>query len=366
MESILEKGRISGRQLMFCVASFIHGSTLLSSFVVGITKQDTWVAIIAAFAVCVLLALMYITISKKFPGKNIISINDIVFGKVFGKVVSILYLWFFLSLTFLNTREVGNFVIGFVMPLTPLVAISVLIILTCAYAINKGIMTLARISFLCMILMISVIVLNTLLLWPDMNFSNFAPSFTLPLIDYVHGTHTLAILPFSEIMVFLMIFPYVDEKYDIKKPFLKGIFIGFVVMLLTAVRDWAALGSIATMVSELTFQAVRIINVGEIFTRMEVLFAIILFVLQFFKISILFYATTLGVAQIFGLKSYKPLVPVIGAIVVCLSIVVWNSVAEASYWGMYVAAVYSTFFEVVIPGITLIIVIAKGFGKKLK
>lgn len=366
MKIAYDKTRISGKELMFLVASFIHGSTLLSSFVVGITRQDTWFVSIAGFVLTLLLAFMYITIAKKFPGKNIISINEIVFGKVLGKIVSMLYVLFFFSLLFLNTREVGDFITGYIMPETPQYAITIMFLFVCAYTAKKGIRALARCASFFVLLIVSIKVISTLLLIPQMNFSNFAPAFVQPFMNYVQAIHTATILPYSEVMVFLMIFPFVDEKCDIAKPFIKGIAIGAVLMIIVCIRDWAVLGNVALLLPQLTFQTDRVLQIGGAAVRMEVLFAVILLILQFVKISVLLFTVTLGIAQIFKLKSYQPLVYVIAAIGTCFAVFVWDAHAESLYWGSHVATVYSSFFEVVIPLITLAIIFIREFNRKKK
>lgn len=361
METILEQGKITGKQLMFTVACFIHGSTLLSAFVVNVTRQDSCYAILLAFAASIPVALMYIKFFEIFPGKNIISINDIVFGKIIGKIVSCFYLFFFFSLVFLNVREVCNFVTGYILPETPLYAVSILFVTVCAYAAYKGITVMARYAFLCSALIFGFKIFSTVLLFPQMDFSNYLPAFQLPLINYVNSVHVLLTLPFSEFMVFMMIFPYVveNDREKIKKYFFSGMVIGFVLMLIVCIRDWAVLGDVATVVTQATFQATRMINIDDVLSRLEVLFAVGLLVLQFYKVSILLYASSIATAQIFGLKSYKSLVPVLGILAICYSIIVWDTVAESSYWGSNVAPFYSSFFEIVIPGITFIIVLIK-------
>lgn len=361
METILEQGKITGRQLMFAVAALIHGSTLLSSYVVNVTKQDTCYAVLLAFAASIPLALMYIKFFEIFPGKNIISINDIVFGKIIGKIVSCFYLFFFFSLVYLNVRDVCNFITGYIMPQTPLYAISILFVTVCAYAVLKGITVMGRYAFLCVVMMFAFKLFSTILLFPQMDFSNFLPAFQQPLISYVNSTHVLLTLPYAEFISFLMIFPYVVEKdrEKLKKYFLSGVFIGFILMLLVCLRDWAVLGNTSLVLTQVTYQSARMINIGGVLTRLEVLFAVGLLVLQFYKVSILLYVSSIATAQIFGLKSYKSLVPVLGILAICFSIIVWDSAAEGSYWGSNVAPFYSSFFEIVIPGITFIIILIK-------
>lgn len=364
METILEQGKITGKQLMFAVACFIHGSTLLAAFVVGVTKQDSCYAILIAFLLSIPLALMYIKLFDIYPGKNILSINDIVFGKIIGKIISCFYLFFFFSLVFLNVREVCSFVAGYILPETPLYAVSIMFVAVCAYAALKGITVMVRYAFLCSALIFGFKIFSTVLLFPKMDFSNYLPAFQLPLINYVNSVHVLVTLPFAEFMVFIMIFPYVEKREEIKKYFLGGMVIGLVLMLLICIRDWAVLGNVATVVTQATFQAARIIDIDDVLSRMEMFFAVGLLVLQFYKVSILLYASSIATAQLFGLKSYKSLVPVLGVLAICFSIIVWDTLAESSYWGSNIAPFYSSFFEIVIPGITFIIVLIKQRKKK--
>lgn len=364
METILEHGKITGKQLMFAVACFIHGSTLLAAFVVNATKQDSCYAILIAFALSIPLALMYIKLFELYPGKNILSINDIVFGKIIGKIVSCFYLFFFFSLVYLNVREVCNFVTGYILPETPLYAVSILFVTVCAYAVFKGITVMARYAFFCSALIFGFKIFSTVLLFPQMDFSNYLPAFQLPLINYVNSVHVLLTLPFAEFMVFMMIFPYVEKKEEIKKYFFGGMVIGLVLMIMVCIRDWAVLGDVATVLTQATFQAARLINIDDVLSRLETLFAVGLLVLQFYKVSILLYASAIATAQIFGLKSYKSLVPVLGVLAICFSIIVWDTVAQSGYWGSNVAPFYSSFFEIVLPGITFIIVLIKHRKQK--
>ena len=115
----IDKGKISGIQFMFTVACFIQSSSLLTSFFTSITKQDSWIVVILGFVMSIPSLLIYTYIMKIFPDKNLMEINNIVFGPIIGKVVSVLYLWFFLTLSALNTKDLGDFVQKTTMQNTP-------------------------------------------------------------------------------------------------------------------------------------------------------------------------------------------------------------------------------------------------------
>ena len=91
----LENGEISNTQLMILVLSFLQSMILTINFVYSISKFDTWIAVLTAYVIAIFFTLLYLKIGLKFPGKNLVEINDIVFGPYFGKLISASYIWFF-------------------------------------------------------------------------------------------------------------------------------------------------------------------------------------------------------------------------------------------------------------------------------
>lgn len=125
------KEQISSSQLMFSMACFIFGSTLLTGFVTGVTQQETWISTIAGYILSLPILVIYVLLANKYPGKSIIQITIEIFGDVLGRVISIFYIFFFFSLCFLNTNDVGDFVSGYIMPDTPVVAIYIMFVFIC-------------------------------------------------------------------------------------------------------------------------------------------------------------------------------------------------------------------------------------------
>lgn len=355
MVTDLEKGRITNRQLLFAVVCFLSGSTMISYFVVGITKQDSWFVSITGFALGLLIAVMIVQLSKKFPDQTLVEINTSVFGKTGGKIVTSLYVFHLLNFVTLEVRDVGSFLHGLILPETPVEVIYIMFIIVCSYAVLKGITAIGRISFVLSVVIIITFAFNGILLTGYMDANNFYPMLSLPLNNYIYGTFLLAIIHFGGSYTFLMVFPFVKDKKRMPKYFYIGGTIGFLIFIYVVARDWAAAGPLTAILSVPSFQVLRIIDIGEILTRLEVLFLIVFLVAIFYKTTIEYYALILATAQLTGLKSYKSIVYVIAPIIVCYSLLIFTSNMENAYFGINVSPYYGAIFGTILPGITLII-----------
>lgn len=351
----IEKGVISKEQLMFLIIGLIQASTLTAAFISGITKQNTWLILLMGFTIMLFLLLVYTSLNKKFPDRNLIEINDVIYGRYFGKVISILYIYYFWYIISANFRFTADFFCTYLFPETDITVFIIILAITCAYAIKKGIEVIARASFILGILTIINAVLLTALTIKDMNLSNFLPIFQINLKEFIQGTNLMISIPFGEIVTFLMIFPYVNDKKGVKKSAFMGLIIGAVFFLIVILRNIAILGSLGPIHFLPSYQIARLINVGEVLTRMEILIAIILLFNEFVKICVMYYATVLSIAQFFKLRSYRPLVIPIGIISVVFSIIMFGSTAEHSHFAATIYVIYDIPTVIIFPIISLVV-----------
>jgi len=345
----LDNETITGGQLTFAIGAFILGSSLLTSFVLSVSAQDSWLMVLISTLISFLIYWMYIVLSQKFPGKDLIEINDEVFGSIVGKIISLFYLYFFFSLAALNTKDVGNFVSGYVLPESPGPVVLVMFVFICAWAVRKGVSTMLRYGFLFTIMSVLFLGFSIIFLIKDMHFGNFLPFLHLPIATYLQSINIITIIPFCEIVVFFMIFPHIDQPKKLKKSVLFGLLIGATMLFL--------------IISMPSYESVRIINISNVITRTEILFAIAFLVLLFFKISIIYYAIVITLARIFKLRTYRPIVYVTGIIIIVYALITFDSPMENAFWGSNVAPIFSSLFEVLLPLITLIIAQIRGFQK---
>ena len=91
----VEKGKICSMQLFFLFAVFVQGSVLLFDFAIGISESQTWMVILIGLGLAIPFVLSYVALAKRFPGMNVVQINDAVYGRFLGKTLSLYYIFFF-------------------------------------------------------------------------------------------------------------------------------------------------------------------------------------------------------------------------------------------------------------------------------
>ncbi len=352
----LETGKITPSQMMFSAACFIQSSSLLSAFLTGVTDNDSWFVVAAGIVVCLPILLTYIGLAKMYPGKNLVEINDLAFGKVLGKVATFFHISFFLTLAALNLRDLSLFVKQTVMDKTPDIVLSAVCMLVSAMAVRHGLKVVTRFAFLFIAISITVLSSSLLFASPQMDLNNFLPMLQMPASKYVQGINIVLSIPFGELVVFLMILPYVRGKQKpISRYFLGGFLLGSVLFLVVVLRDTAVLGNTLSLFALPAFETLRLVTLFGSLSRLEILFAVVLIILLFFKISLLHYVTALAAAQVFKMKSYKPLVLAIGILMIGYGFTLYPSSIQHASTGQETAIILWQVFEFILPLLALVV-----------
>lgn len=351
----IEKGIISGPQLTFLIIGLLQASTLTAAFISGITKQNTWVVLLVGFTIMLLLLLVYTSLNKKFPDRSLIEINNELYGRYLGKAISVLYIWYFWYIVAANFRFTADFFATYLFSETDISVFIVILAIICTYAIKKGIEVIARVSFVLGILTITIAILITVLTIKEIRLANFLPLFEINSKVFIQGTNLMISIPFGEIVVFLMFFPYVNDIKQVKKSAFMGLIIGGIFFLTVILRNIAVLGNIGSIHFFPSYQVARLVNVGEFITRIEILIALVLIFNEFVKICIMYYATVLSIAQFFKLRSYKSLVIPVGIISIVLSIIMFASPAEHANFVANIYVIYVIPVVIIFPIISLLI-----------
>ena len=339
---------------MYSAALFIIASNLLTKNMYAYTKNQTWIAVILAIVASAVIISIYGKLVRNHPGISLFKINEAVFGTVGGKIMSAVYLFFFLTLTAFNTRDVGSFVHSYVLPTTPLYIIYIAFLIICAYAVKKGAGKMTQYGALIFYIYLVLLIILTGLLVPKMQPQNFLPVFTVPLKNILLSANLLTMLPYAEVFVFLMMAQHVDQPEAAGKALRRGLLIGGMIILLLVARDTAVLGGYTLYTSSPTFNTIRLIDVGDILTRLEIINSVLMITMLFFKISILLYAVVSGVGQLFNIKIDKIFTLMIGALTIVCANIFFVSSGEHQQW-FSVAATYGAFFLFILPLLTLVV-----------
>jgi spore germination protein KB len=240
-------------------------------------------------------------------------------------------------------------------PNTPKAVGLLLLMLVCASTVGRGIEVLARCSLILVPLTILIVFSDTLLLIPHIDLNNLMPILDLPIGKLLLASQSAASFPFAETVAFLMVLAFVDKPEKGPSAVTSGLLIaGFILILVTA-RNAAVLGQMTIAANYPSYLAAQVIDVGDILTRLEVLVAINLVTMGFIKISVLFYGTVLGLAQIFNLRSYHPIILPVGILMVILAITNVGNTMEMFEFASKGYPIYAVPFQIGIPLITLVV-----------
>lgn len=353
MDSSSDKVKYS--QVMFLVAGFILGSSFLLSFMDNTAQHDFFLVLIAGFALSIPLIWAYSKLSQRFPDKDLIQICEIVYGKIIGRIIAALYVFYFLLILALNLKDLAGFYTGFLMQETPLMVFIIVFTLICGYAVKKGADSIVRMSFLSVIFGTLTALTTFLFLIDKMDLSNFLPILELPADKFIQTTHIFTVIPFGETVALLMLLPSMKKNKKITKYMISGAVIATFIFLFVVVRNTAVLGPSASMYAQTSFQSVRLINFGEFFSRIEVLIAMVLTVNLFIKISVLYYATVNSFSRLLRIQNSGPLILPLGSIAIVLAFLTFDSTVVHADWGSKYAALFTTPFTVILPLLTLLL-----------
>jgi spore germination protein KB len=360
----LEKGEISNTELMFLVLSFLQGMLLTINFSYAISKYATWLAVLVGFIITLLFVLLYLQIALKFPGKNLVQINDIVFGPYVGKLFSASYIYFFFEYMIHYMYFFNSFWITYIMPETPRIAFLVMLVFVSGMAVRSGIEVIARCSFTFVVLVTLSLMTVTILLIPDMKPSNLLPLFEIKPMKFIQSVHIILAIPFCDLVVLLFILPYTTNKQQVRKPVLIALTISVIELLIVVLRDAVVLGPRMLISSAASFAVSRQIDIANVLTRLDILVAITLLITIFMKVTIFYYVTVLGIAQAFKLHSYTPLIIPIGALAIAIAANLYPSDMEQIYAGQYIWPFHATTNELILPIITMIVILLRRLPKK--
>jgi len=354
-EQVMKEEKITNSQYMFLIVGYLQGCVLILSFMDSTAKQDAWIIIVLSALIAVPIVLAFAYLAKWFPDKNFFGICRLVYGRVAGKIITGLYILFFLIVLSFNIRDLADFYTNFIMPETPGILFMIIFMLVAAYALKKGMASVAKVSLYACVYTFIAIALIFLLLIRNMDFSNFLPMFELPADVFIRATSHFVMVPFCELVFFLMMMPVVKSKEKLGRYTIWAVMIGTVSFIATTIRNTAVLGPSSSTVDFSSYQSVRLINIGEFFTRVELLTALGLTITLFIKVCVLFYASVKGISQFTGMESYTPLLLPVGAIAVILARITYDStISHFEFALQYNVPLFAPFYAF-LPLLTLLV-----------
>lgn len=360
----MNNNHISQKQGICMIAMFIMGTSSILVMAVS-AKMDTWIAILLAGGVSALLVLIFTRLISILPDKDFYQMLKFFFGKVGSKVIIFIFTWFAFDNCALVVRNYSQFIVTVGLKETPLIVIMFIVTILCAISVRSGIEVLGRWTEPFILFVISFIIISVLLVSQNMKITNILPVFDNGIAPIVKGSLNVITFPFTETVIFLLVFPAFKKGVSIKKIFLKGLLIGGSIIFIVSLTDMLVLGSsISENVYYSTFTAMSTVHYGDLFQRMEFITAIVFIISAFFKLSIYLLGVCKGTANLLGFKDYRFIVIPITFLVINVAFFSFDSIIYYHEWNFKVWPYYAPIYQVIIPLVLLITIEIKRKKKK--
>lgn len=344
----LEKGRISSFQYMcMLLVVRITATTVTFPFMTDHeSPTDAWIGAAIGIVVSLVLLELIVRFSLNFPNMTVIQYSQSVLGKFLGSIAALLLIGFWVFDAAVAGRAMGSAMVNAFMPETPVLVFIIVTAFLSANGARQGLEITARWSEL---VAVGVVMSALLLALPfqAMNFQNL-----LPILPYGIGPHlkraAIIVAIFLRYSVVGMIVPYVHNRKEILRYTRIAVLISGAVLIAQSIILVAVFGARATSSAVPTLQLVRQITIGEFFERIEI-FPVTLWLLNNgVNMGLFIWASSLGLAQLFGLNRFEPLTYPIGGLVTLLSMLLFKNYVEQIH---YLICVQPIFVPVLVLGV---------------
>ncbi|MFG1732728.1 endospore germination permease [Paenibacillus sp. 843] len=345
------KQSIRVTELVCYLALFEVGSTTLF-FLGAEAKRDAWLAMALAACIGLLLLSMYLMIHRTDPDLDLYDLCKRYFGKVIGYAANFAFAAYFTYEASRNLRDLGELTVLTLLNRTPLAFIMLVAIIVIASTVMYG----PRVVFLVSSGLLPIVVLSYIIIYSLLISTGLIKTeMMLPVLE--HGFKPvlsaaipeLVSFPFGQTLLFLVFFPLVKKKGKLRK----GVMITYIITVICLVMinqvNILVLGPTLAARSTLPLlQVVQLIEIADVFERIDVLFVLVLFLGLGAKMTAFYMGAVVGLTKLTGIP-YKICTVLLG---VCLYILSFLSPNYPHHlWlGIKVVVTYVTpIFQVALP-----------------
>jgi spore germination protein KB len=357
--------RISAGLYACLLVTFLHVAQVLYLPAAMIQKagQEAWLAVPLSLAYSLALGWLGSWVCLRHPGLNVAQIARAVLGRWVGGLVSLIYAAYFTWLFSLVLRDILDFTVLVLLPGTPGRVIASLMAGVGLYAVWHGLEPIVRVGF-----QVAVALVIGVLIIPLLVARQFSPLQLEPFLYHGVGGVLAAALyatPWAgDALVVMSLVPHLKHLKTAYRWTLIGV-AGAAAMLTTLlIVTVLVLGP--DLPARLVFpiyDLVRMIAVGNVVERIEVLLVITWMSGMWLKQAVALYAASDAFTHTFGLKSLRG--PAVGlAIAAVLLTGVWRGPLDLISFGL--SPLHYIFFLPVQIGIPVVLLAASLISGALR
>ncbi|WP_342415859.1 GerAB/ArcD/ProY family transporter [Paenibacillus sp. FSL R10-2782] len=352
---------VSTGQILILMFHFLLGNAVIINLDSEV-ERNTWIVQLIAMVAGMMLFRMYTYTAEMFPGQSLTTYARELVGNTGGTVIGMMYILFFMYLTSRNLRDETELVRVNVLEKTPSLIVAFLMVICVIYVLWLGFEVLARTGQIFLMVVVLVIFFgNTLLILSgSIHLEELMPVMNegfKPILHAVIREHLA--FPYGEMICFMMFIPCVRKPSQITRAGYVGILVGGIVLVEAAILNVTVLGaditerSIFPLLS--TFANVQL---SEYVQRPDVIILMSVIIGDFFKVALFFYATAIGISDIFGLPYRKTLFSC-GIIILLWSQIETSNLSEHFEFGRQSLIFIHPLFVYIVPFLLFLIALRR-------
>jgi len=331
------------------------------SIVSGLVGTAGWyMTLISASVAAVGFTFIY-HLLKRFPGKGLVEIYEIVLGRIGGCIFSSMLAILLVYIAAIRTREFSEVLKIYILPLTPLTYILILFVGTVAILNILGLETLVRLSKLTGYAM--AVGFFIVIILGQQNYSLYR---LFPFLGYgigrtlYHGIIRSSV--YGEVICLAVFAPSLQGIRHIKKAgytslALSGAFISIALIAFIMTFPYYA----AIEVTSPMYEMITLIDYGRFLQRVDPIFVFIMGISSLLSVSAVFYAFVSIYCKIFRIQDTKPVILSTAIIVYTLAIAS-KSMSQVTFGSVQALRDYGSIFFYLLPLIALIMAMLRKKG----
>jgi len=348
-------------ELAVCLSLFEVGSTTLF-LMGGEAKQDAWLAMLTGALAGLLLLLIHLGIHHQEPELDLFLLFRRYMGKIMGTILNLMFVGYFAYEASRNLRDLSEVTVLTLLNRTPMWLITVITILVVSNTVRYG----YRVLFLmCMILFPMMLLGYTLISILIPSTGIFHAELILPVLEngwkpIVKAAFPEIIsFPFGQVVLFLVFYPYARKGRNFNKVVITAYIVTALALTFINQLIIFVLGPQIAAYSTLPLlETVQMIELTEVFERMDALFTMLLFLGLGIKIAAFFHGAVIGLERVTGVN-YKKWVFAVGVLLCGLSFLS-PTYTEHIEVGRGVTLNYSSpVFQIFLPVLLFVVILIK-------
>lgn len=292
------KRLINLNQMTTLLMLFLIGGSALSS-TARYSGQNVWIVLLFAGTFGAIMYTLYHRIAKVHNFAPFPKLLESTFGMIIGKIILFAYACFFLF----RTISVGNYMTAMAQETLMVGAnrrtVVLMLLIAITISVLYGLNAIGRTSeiFLVVILICMIPFLMAIFTSDVFKTQNLIPILAQGVPGIAEDIVRTTFFPYGELVIFLMLFPYVVQKNNtgiLKRGYI-GILIAVALMIAIDLTIVALIGANLTTNFEYSFyNAMQLVGLKGFLERLDPLAIVIMVASEYFKLVIYFFVTIIA------------------------------------------------------------------------